>query len=128
MYLSAIKSFYNAYGIKQPDVRLSNGDVGLEKNYGRLMKKSEIQKLVSVASTRNRAIIYVMALSGLSQREVRDLTLKKFVDAAARELDIEIDSVEKLLKHGKDLIKDIVLELEITRKKGKLQISFILSS
>jgi hypothetical protein len=66
LYLSAIKSFYNAYGIKQPDVRLSNGDVGLEKNYGRLMKKSEIQKLVSVASTRNRAIIYVMALSGLS--------------------------------------------------------------
>ena len=117
LYLSAIKSFYNAYGIKQPDVKLSKGDVGLEKNYGRLLKKSEIQKLVSVASTRNRAIIYVMALSGLSQREVRDLTLKKFVDAAARELDIEIDSVEELLKHEKDLIKDKVLELEITRKK-----------
>jgi hypothetical protein len=58
-----------------------------------------------------------MALSGLSQREVRDLTLKKFVDEAARELDIEIDTVEELLKHEKDLIKDIVLELKITRKK-----------
>jgi len=58
-----------------------------------------------------------MALSGLSQREVRDLTLKKFVDAAARELDIEIGSVEELLKHEKDLIKDKVLELEITKKR-----------
>lgn len=42
LYLSAIKSFYTAYGIKQPDFRISKGDVGLEKNYGRLMKKNEI--------------------------------------------------------------------------------------
>ena len=34
-----------------------------------------------------------------------------------QELGIEIDSVDELLKHEKKLIKDIVLELEITRKK-----------
>lgn len=117
MYLTAIKSFYKSYNITPPDITLGKGDITLEKNYGRLMKKKEIQKLVSVASTRSKAIIHVMALSGLSQKEVRDLSLKKFVDTAARELDTEINSVEELLKHEKELCKDAVLEIEITEKK-----------
>jgi integrase len=49
----------------------------MEKNYGYLISKDEIKQMVNMAYPRDRAIIYVMALSGMSQREVRDLTLKK---------------------------------------------------
>lgn len=43
IYLKAVKSFYNAYSIKEPDVTLSKGDIGLEQNYGRLLQKKEIR-------------------------------------------------------------------------------------
>jgi len=117
IYLTAVKSFYNAYKIKQPDITLSKGDIGLEQNYGRLLQKKEIRAMIKISSSRNRAIIYLMALSGISQKEVRDLPLKKFVDASARALDLEINNVEDLFKHEKALLKDTILELEITRKK-----------
>jgi integrase len=117
IYLSAVKSFYQANDIRPPEITMSKGDITLEKNYGRLLTKEQIQKMASVACTRDRAILYVMALSGMSQKELRDLTVKKFINSAAQELGVEIGSIEELFKHEKTLIKDTVILLEITRKK-----------
>ena len=117
MYLTTVKSFYSSYGIKQPDITLSKGDIGLEKNYGHLLQKKEIKAMIKISNSRNQAIIHLMAMSGLSQKEVRNLEMKKFVDSAAKELDQEIDNIDDLLKHEKQLTKDIILSLELTRKK-----------
>lgn len=96
IYLNAVKSFYQSNDIRPPEITMSKGDITLEKNYGRLLTKEQIQKMAAVAYTRDRAILYVMALSGMSQKELRDLTVKKFIDSAGQELDIEIGSIEKL--------------------------------
>jgi integrase len=117
IYLNAIKSFYQSHDIRPPEITMSKGDITLEKNYGRLLTKEQIQKMASVAYTRDRAILYVMALSGMSQKELRDLTVKKFIDSVAQELGEEIGSIQELLKHEKTLITDTVILLEITREK-----------
>ena len=84
LYLTGVKAFYQANDIRPPEITVRKGDMTLEKNYGHLLTKNEIQKMVNLAYTRDTAIIYIMALSGMSQREVRDLTLKKFVESAGR--------------------------------------------
>jgi hypothetical protein len=76
-YLNGIKSFYHANDIRPPDITVHKGDMTMEKNYGHLLTKEEIQQMINMAYPRDRAIIYVMTLSGMSQKEVRDLSLKE---------------------------------------------------
>lgn len=73
--------------------------------------------MAAVAYTKDSAILYVMALSGMSQKELKDLTVKKFVDSATQELGVEINSIKELFKHEEALIKDTIILLEITRAK-----------
>jgi hypothetical protein len=42
-----------------------------------MLTKKEIKKLIDVSSTRDTAIIYTMALTGMSQNEIRNFTIKK---------------------------------------------------
>ncbi|AEG17313.1 tyrosine-type recombinase/integrase [Methanobacterium paludis] len=117
LYISAILSFYNSNDILPPKINLPGGDIGLEKNYGRLITKKEIKQLIDVSSTRDTAIIYTMALSGMSQNEIRNLTIKKFIKSAGNAIKQEINSLNELFKHEEELIKDTVITLEITRQK-----------
>jgi integrase len=115
-YIGALQSFYDTHYIRPPKIKFKNGDVGLEKNFGHLLTKDEIRKLISVSNTRDRAIIYTMAMTGMSQREVRDLDLKKFVQAISNELKIDIRSLEQLFQCENEL-GDKVLTLEVFRRK-----------
>jgi len=117
LYLTAVKSFYQANDIRPPEITVHKGDMTMEQNYGHLLTKKEIQKMASFASIRDRAIIYLMALSGMSQREMRELTLKKFIKSVSIALNYEINTIEELLKYEKILSKDTLILLEITRKK-----------
>jgi len=117
IYLHAIKSFYRAFDITPPDLTLNKGDVVLEKNYGRLMTKKEIRKMVEVCTARNQAIITLMALTGLSQKEVRGLTIIKFVNSINQELDLHIEKIKDLFKYEKEICSTI-LTLDVTREKS----------
>ena len=88
----------------------------MEQNYGHLLTKKEIKKLADIANTRDRAIIYLMALSGMSQREVRDLTLKKFFESLVQALNININNINELFMYDES-INDVIIMLEITRTK-----------
>lgn len=116
-YLNSIKSFYKANDIRPPEVTVQKGDMTMEKNYGYLISKDEIKQMVNMAYPRDRAIIYVMALSEMSQREVRDLTLKKFIDSSSRSSGVEINDVDDLFKNEERLTKGTIITLEITRTK-----------
>jgi integrase len=117
LYLTGVKSFYQANDIRPPEITMRKGEMVMEKNYGHLLTKEEIQKMAAAAYPRERAIIYIMALSGMSQREVRDLTLKKFLDSVGRSLNKDLETFEELFRYEEDLIKDTIILLEITRKK-----------
>ncbi|WP_321421916.1 hypothetical protein [uncultured Methanobacterium sp.] len=67
LYFSAIKSFYKAFQIILPEIMMDKGDLGLEKNQGKRLKKKDIIKMIGVAPPLKRALIYLMALSGMGQ-------------------------------------------------------------
>ena len=121
LYLTGVKAFYRANDILPPEISVRKGDMTMEQNYGHLLTKKEIKKMADMAYTRDRAIIYLMALSRMSQRGVRDLTLKKFIESASRALNTKINGIEELFKYEKSL-NDTLIMLEITRKRFTIDI------
>lgn len=119
LYFSAIKSFYRAFNILLPDIKLDSGDIGLEKNMGRPLNRNHLHKLISAAeSPRERALIYLMAMSGMAQQEARDLKIRKILESASDAINIELDDVYDLFKYEDMILKEI-LTLEIVREKVK---------
>ena len=116
LYFYIMESFYKAFDIALPYIKLSSGDIGLEENMGKPLSREDIRKLINVASPREKALIYLMALSGMGQQEARDLTLKKYINSASLAIDKELDDVFELFKFEEEIFKE-VLTLEITRKK-----------
>ncbi|MEN6552883.1 MAG: site-specific integrase [Methanobacterium sp.] len=114
--INAIVGFYDAHDIQPPKVTREKGDVTLEKNRGKLLSKKEINRMVDVADARETAIIYIMAMSGTSQNELREMTLKTFLNAINMELDRNIETIKELFKYEEDL-QNTVLTLEIVREK-----------
>lgn len=118
VYVSAVKAFYKYYDVVIPEVSTDVSDICLEKNEGKLLTKEEIQKMVEIAPIRDKTMIYLMAMTGMAQAEVRNLTIKKFLDAASAVLDKKIATVEDLFEYEKEL-NEVILSLLITREKVK---------
>ena len=116
LYYYAIRSFYDAMDIELPRIRRPSGDICLEQNYGRLITRKELRALVSMAPPREKALIYLMALSGMAQAEARRLTIRKFLDAAGDAIGRELKTVEDLFEAEEELREEIIT-LDIVRKK-----------
>lgn len=120
LYVSAVRSFYKAFDITLPEIKLDQGDIGLEKNIGKRLTRNDLHKLISAANHRERALIYLMTLTGMGQQEARDLKIKKLLNSAGAEVDMELENVYDLFKHENQILRE-VLTLEITRKKSKIR-------
>lgn len=116
LYYYAVRSFYEAMDITMPKLRQPSGDICLEQNYGKLITKEELRTLVSMAPPREKALIYLMALSGMAQAEARRLTIRKFLDAAGDAIGRELETVEDLFNAREELMDEIIT-LDIVRKK-----------
>lgn len=125
LYFSAIRSFYKSFDVPLPDIAFDSGDIGLEKNIGKPLRREDIRNLANAASSRERAMIYLMALSGMGQQEARDLTVQKYIDAASTAIGRPLDDVSDLFKFEDDILNEILI-LHITRRKVKYRyITFI---
>lgn len=116
LYLSSIRSFYDAFDIILPKIKLKKGDICLEDNYGKLLTKDDILKLANAAAPRERALIYLMALSGMAQNEARNVNISKFLEAASEAIDKKLNTVYDLFDHEKEILEEI-LTLSIIRQK-----------
>lgn len=114
--ITTINSFYKAFKIRGPGIETKKGDLTQEKNYGRPLTKKDIRKMVDVANSKQSAIIYLMALSGFSQAEMRNLKLRNFLDAVNNETDYEFNTIKEILKH-ENSVRELLLQVDITREK-----------
>ena len=116
LYIYSVKSFYDSMDIQVPPIKISRGDIALEENYGKLITRKDLSRLVSVAAPRETALIYLMALSGMAQAEARNLTIRKFMDAAGEAIKKEIKTIDDLFQY-QHLLRKVILTVHITRKK-----------
>jgi integrase len=118
--MAAIISFYKSFDINVPTLTLNKGDTILDKNDTPLITKEQLNKMLNVASARDKAIIYLLALSGMSQKEARDLTIKKYIDTVSQSIQKDILDIEWLFQY-EDLILEEVLMINLTRDKAKFR-------
>jgi len=116
LYYSAIISFYKAFNIILPEIRMDKGDIGLDRNMGKRMERKDILNLIGVAPPREKALIYLMALSGMGQQEARDLKINIFLDAASQAIKVDLKDVPDLFSHEEQVLEE-VLTIFIRRKK-----------
>ncbi len=73
----AVKSFYSSFDIDLPQLNHKKQFKAMAtEGNGVRLEKENIQKILKYANLRNRAIILVMASSGLSQSDVLDLRIE----------------------------------------------------
>ena len=114
--IAAVLSFYKAFEIQTPEIILPIGDIGLEKNQGKLLTREDIKSMIDVSNTRDKALIYFLALTGMSQAEARHFTVKKFLDSASEAIGKEILDLDKLFEYEEKVVKEILM-LDIVRRK-----------
>lgn len=114
--IAAIKSFYKAYDIHIINLKTHQGDTVLEKNRGKLLTKKDIQMMLDVSNARDRAMIYLMALTGMAQNEVRHLTIRQFIKYAGQAINRDINTIEDIFEHEDEILEEILI-FEIVRKK-----------
>lgn len=120
LYFYSVRSFYRAFDINLPDIKVPTGDIGLEENQGKLLTRKEIHKLISVSSPREKALIYLMALSGMGQREARSITIKQFLRFVSSAIGKELDDVYDLFRFEDESLSEVVV-IEITRSKSTIR-------
>lgn len=108
--VKAIVGFYKHYDVQVPEMSFQKGDLSLQENRGRLLTKEDISLLMAAANLKTRAMISVMAMTGMSQAEIRSLTYKTILDA------VGLDSIEELIENKVELCK-VVTAITIVRKK-----------
>jgi site-specific recombinase XerD len=118
LYIAAVRSFYKAWYIDIPDIKLGNGDLSLEKNRGKKggLRRDDILRLVQAAKQREKALIYLMSTSGMGQMEVRNLTIRKLLQSINDDLNLNLMTVDDLFNAEKEL-RDKIITLNITRQK-----------
>lgn len=114
--IAGVRSFYKAYDIQLIDIKTHQGDTVLDKNVHKLLKKEDIRKMVDVCNARDRAIIYLMSLTGMAQNEVRHLTIRQFMKYAGLAIGKELETIEQLFEHEDEILDKLII-LEVVRKK-----------
>jgi integrase len=117
IHMVTIKSFFESHGIREPKIKFKRGNYGKKENWGHLLTKEEINKLIEVANPRGKALIKTMALAGMSQKEAREFKIKDLLNSVSNELKQRIRTVEELFKIEKEL-ENKVLTLRMRREKA----------
>lgn len=98
LHLHILNSFYNAYKIPLPEIKIPSKSAGLPKNENRLITNDEIKTLLGVAGTRDTAIIYFAALTGARPKEIRSLLILDIIKSVSEKFP-EVKTVEDLFKY-----------------------------
>ncbi len=117
--LKAVISFYRSYDITVPDMTFKKGEICLPENRGRLPTKDEISLMMSSCEPRNRTMISLMAMTGMSQAEVRHLTFKQVLDAVGK------NNIEELIESKHEICEDVHAITIVRQKVGYKYITFI---
>lgn len=100
-YFNAFVHFIDHRAYKFPILKCLNG-IFVQKKTIQNFTKDDIRKMIDVSSLRDRAIIYVMTLSGMKQAEMRKHSIEKFLDAINDNV-TEIKTLKDLFRYEKNL-------------------------
>lgn len=100
-----VKTFYKEYGIETPRVKIPRSKINISLKP--VPDKEVISEVLKIASIRDRAIILLMASSGMGSAEIRSLKYKHFIEAIKEVVkdftEYEMLDIKKIQKATKDM-------------------------
>lgn len=93
----------------------------MKKKYGgKSLTRKDIIKIISVSAPREKAMVYLIAFSGMIQGEFIELTIGNFLDAASSAIEKELVDVYDMFKHEPEILQEI-LSLGFNKPKINLR-------
>lgn len=81
----------------------------MKEKFGKLLTRKDINKIISVSPAREKAMVYLIALSGMIQGEFIDLTIGNFLGAASSAVEKELTDVYDMFKHEREILQEILM-------------------
>ena len=113
---TSIKSFYNYYEILTPRMEYETNDN--DDTDESLPTKEEIRKALSLANPQYQAIIYLMSSSGISGVDIRNITIRDYLESLEIKINDSFDVDEILDKLKEKEISNAIPVWRIQRKKN----------
>lgn len=120
-YLKTLRSFYNEYEIDLPKNIEIETITELIQEDEKITKKKIRLALETTNNFRNKAIILLMASSGIRSGDIRNFKVSDFINATK---EYHNGSIENLLESKEDIIPTWYFVPKKTRKKGNICVTF----
>lgn len=112
-YMAAIKTFYRAYEIEVPNIKLKE-DMKDAESIDDIPSMEHLECAIKSSSLRSQALIYFMMSSGCASKETRSLTIEQFLKRT-EEYHQEEDPIKALKKLQK--LKGVIPTFYFARSK-----------
>jgi len=91
----------------------------------KLFSREDIKHLISVSALREKAIISLIALSGMPYEEFKRLTHHKFVSSASDAISKDLNDINDLFKFEKKITQEVLI-LKTSRVKTNMEYYFFI--
>lgn len=115
--IEIITSFYKSLDIRLPSITTNYDNTPDPENTSKMLLKPIIKVMMNNASTRDKAIMSFMALTGQAQMEVSHLTLTQLIKAYNTILDTPIFNVEDIFQYKEEILNEECVRLDMYRQK-----------
>lgn len=115
--IQIISSFYKSLDIQMPSITTNYDNTPDPENTSKMLLKPLIKVMMDNATTRDKAIMSFMALTGQAQMEVSNLRIEQILRAYNTILETPLFNVEDIFQHKDEILAEQCVKLDMYRQK-----------
>ena len=119
LHIKVIRSFYKHLDVDIPRIRNDYDQTPIPQHNNKNITKQLIKIMLDAASTRDKAILSLAAMTGQSPDEIRHLTIQQLLDCYNTELDEKVFNADDIITHQQQILELDAPQLKMYRQKTK---------
>lgn len=118
-HIKVIRSFYKHLDIDIPEIRNHYEAKPIPEHNNKNITKPLIRMMIDNATTRDKAILTLAALTGQSPDEIRHITIQQIINTYNTELDTPLFDEYDILQRREEILHLTAPRLDLQRQKTK---------
>ena len=119
MHIKVIRSFYKHLDIDLPQIQNNYNQTPIPEHNNKNITKDIIKIMLDAASTRDKAILSIAAMTGQSPDEIRHLSIQQLLDCYNTELEEKVFTADDIINHQSRILQLDAPRLDMHRQKTK---------
>ena len=119
MHIKVIRSFYKHLDIDLPQIQNNYNQTPIPEHNNKNITKDIIKIMLDAASTRDKAILSLAAMTGQSPDEIRHLSIQQLLDCYNTELEEKVFTADDIINHQSRILQLDAPRLDMHRQKTK---------